>query len=579
MKKTLDDYMTLDAILDQLIRIRLKVSTRRHDAHFLRDISTDAPDPVQDVSSPVEGLLPPRREWWRPPLKNRNGLERSSVYYQSIRKVVLARRANGTLSNTEWGRRLLALVCDVQGAVSGIVDYRIAMPRIIFNVKPGGGVRPIAMYDRLLDRLVTGLAARYFRGLFDSLFVQECHAFRIKGHSHHFAVESILKFRESCPDQYLYVAECDIKKFYDTINHRVAMDALQKTMARHEQQNPDNPADPRAVSLFCKYLDHYSFRDTVLPAFNQIKNEKGCSLEWLTGDELKKLYEHPESERIGIPQGGALSLVIGNLVLDAADRAVLGGAQDASLCYARFCDDMLILHRDKGECAAALDRYMAALHVLKLSAHTPVDMGVYGKSFFECKSKQAYAWGPIEENVRGVSPWVSFVGYQVRHDGHLRIRKDSVKRELMQQVAAADAVIHLAKSRHGTLRLRPDIIMKRLKARMVARAVGRVDLKVPEGGNSGVCWADGFRLLGEHSHETRQLKSLDRMQERQWRRVRRCLDAVVGSQGLTNVGGGSFKRRYYGAPYSHYGSYGRAQKKHCYSCGSWKEACFSTYSA
>ncbi len=499
--------------------------------------------------------------------------ERDDVHRKAIHSAVMARMAKGGLEETGWGSRLLDLVSEVRDAVSGAGDYRMQEPRIVFHKKADGGCRPIAVYDCLVDRLIIGLVARYISGLLDPLFVPESHAFRRQNLSHHSAVASILRFRAANSDCPLHAAECDIRKFYDTVSHRVAMDAMRKAAALHGLRNPGAGVDPRAMRLLGKYLDSYSFPGTVLPAAARLAAEKKSAIrvEWLTDGELRGMYGAAGEERIGIPQGGALSMVIGNLVMDAADRSVLGGVPDPGLFYARFCDDMVILHRDRGRCEAALRRYMEALRALKLAAHPPVDIGLYGPSFFTTKSKLPYQWGPLDKDSAGVSPWVSFVGYQVRYDGRLRIRRESIAREQKRQIRAAGEVIRLVKSDPGALRLAPGSIMNRLKARMVMHAVGRVDLKAHHGQSPGLCWTEGFRLLGGHPHDARQLKALDYMRERQWRRVGRCLEQNAGWRRQGEAG--SFvNSRYYGAPYSHFGCFKRAHQKIRYSAGSWRIA-------
>ena len=44
------------------------------------------------------------------------------------------------------------------------------------------------------------------------------------------------------------------------------------------------------------------------------------------------------------------------------------------------------------------------------------------------KSKAPYEWGPATKP--GRVPWCAFVGYQIRHDGALRLRPSSLKKEV-----------------------------------------------------------------------------------------------------------------------------------------------------
>ena len=109
-------------------------------------------------------------------------------------------------------------------------------------------------------------------------------------------------------------------------------------------------------------------------------------------DVLRKLYpDSPAMSRIGIPQGGALSPLLANIVMDAVDRAVLSD-QDPDLFYARFCDDMIIVHPDKRKCADALHRYLEAVALLKLPVHKVSRKTRYSASYFTEKSKEPIAW-------------------------------------------------------------------------------------------------------------------------------------------------------------------------------------------
>ena len=64
--------------------------------------------------------------------------------------------------------------------------------------------------------------------MFDDYFQDSSYAFRSQKNdnnkilSHHDCIIDILKFRNKHIDKELYVAECDMKKFYDTVNHTKA---------------------------------------------------------------------------------------------------------------------------------------------------------------------------------------------------------------------------------------------------------------------------------------------------------------------------------------------------------------------
>jgi hypothetical protein len=58
-------------------------------------------------------------------------------------------------------------------------------------------------------------------------------------------------------------------------------------------------------------------------------------------------------EELGVPQGSALSCLAANLLLDTADRQALAAIERSggTVCYFRYCDDMLLVATDPDSCA------------------------------------------------------------------------------------------------------------------------------------------------------------------------------------------------------------------------------------
>jgi len=152
-------------------------------------------------------------------------------------------------------------------------------------------------------------------------------------------------------------------------------------------------------------------------------------------EELLRLgyFKKVRRARIGIPQGGALSGLIANIVLDYADHKVIK-PKDQNLGYFRFCDDMIILHPKMETCFGSIEKYIYALTQLKLVPHEfeREDLTNTKDSFWskKVKSKGPYKWSP---NYHSDFPWIGFVGYEIHFTGHLRVRKSSLKKELQKQ--------------------------------------------------------------------------------------------------------------------------------------------------
>ena len=98
---------------------------------------------------------------------------------------------------------------------------------------------------------------------------------------------------------------------------------------------------------------------------------------------------------------------------------------------------MIIMHPDKSICVNALEIYKTSIEDNYLLYHTPKKIINYSIqknaiAFWKSKSKEPFFWGNKhagEENI----PWVAFVGYQIRYDGKIRIRKDSLQKEIKKQ--------------------------------------------------------------------------------------------------------------------------------------------------
>jgi hypothetical protein len=117
-------------------------------------------------------------------------------------------------------------------------------------------------------------------------------------------------------------------------------------------------------------------------------------------------------------------------VLNEADKELL----KTEVFYIRFCDDMLIIHKDKKKCEKAKNIYKNSLKELKLVPHKFVDELTKKvsqteftiKPFWHTKSKGAYKWDSIDNNG---FPWISFVGYEIHYKGNIRVRKNSLEKE------------------------------------------------------------------------------------------------------------------------------------------------------
>lgn len=562
MIESFKDYFCPHTIIDELIRLRTATARKRHEAAFLARISRLADDPEDAVPARVDHLLPPRRQWLRPRADKRAGISRDAVNRMAIARAVSAQSSHGGLAACAWGQNLLTFIETVRKAA--LTGGTIERPSIHLQGKDKEKktYRPIAVYDRIEDRVLLGLTARYLRSIFDDDLLPCVYAFRAKpSFSHTSAVRNLRDYCLSHNSLDLYTAECDIQKFFDTVNHRVALDAVDLAAKRLESRG--GKLAVRAVEIIQLYLDSYTFPEAQRVGEAWLReNEREGMIEWLDSDTLNSLYRHPKAEKLGIPQGGALSPLLANLVLDAADRAVTAACGKDDVFYARFCDDMILIHPNRAKCISIFRKYQEALSLLKVSVHRPKEVTRYDASFYGAKSKGPYAWGNPDGRKK-VVPWVSFLGYQVKYDGQLRVRPSSVRREHDKQIRVVGQVMRLINMGAKSLRLSADEIVERTHLKLIAMSVGLNKLRADGIARRQPCWADAFLLLDENKSSIGQLHGLDRNRERQVRRlVRRLrrggLFEVPEVKMLQKTSG---SRKFYGGPYSYRSAVGPSKRQ------------------
>ena len=134
---------------------------------------------------------------------------------------------------------------------------------------------------------------------------------------------------------------------------------------------------------------------------------------------------------------------------------------------------MVIAATDESLCRRAMDAYFAALDQLHLPPHPIADF-TYGTDYFEAKSKGPFRWCAAENGTRGCAPWVSFLGNQVRFDGAVRVRKDTVRKHVLKIKEEVGSAIGTCKRLGGKLRagVKKSLLYKALRRRLVAKASG-----------------------------------------------------------------------------------------------------------
>jgi group II intron reverse transcriptase/maturase len=156
--------------------------------------------------------------------------------------------------------------------------------------KPDGGTRGLGI-PVLVDRVIQQAIAQVLSEIYEPTFSESSYGFRL-GRSAHMALKQAQIYMN---DGYKYVVDMDLEKFFDRVNHDILMSLIARKVS-----------DGRVMGLIRKYLNAGLMKDGVT-----VKNEDG------------------------VPQGGPLSPLLSNIMLDVFDKEL----EKRGHKFCRYADD------------------------------------------------------------------------------------------------------------------------------------------------------------------------------------------------------------------------------------------------
>lgn len=573
----LSEHINFETVLQKLIAIRCSYAETRQKRLTLQNLSKVG----ENISfytteeERVYSMFPSRRQWVKLSYKKRDN--KSQCQRNQLALLFTVRREQQKAEPSPWLNKLEVYIHSIcQMAESG--SFHFEKPKVcviekkIDKEKEKIICRPICSFKTLDERILASLYNRYLTQLFDSYFYDRSFAFRKSngggdGMTHLKAVKAIVDFRTIHSGE-LWVAECDMKKFYDTIDHDIIKRQVMLLLQRCKKDGKIDTDTLKVLKkVFFSYIDCFSFARDVLvynsmpmhPIWNTVKHDyKEREIEWVKKDvrsgEKNKIYrtKHHAYSHIGVPQGGALSGLIANVVMDYADKKLTQYWRDnPNFLYVRFCDDMIMMGTDQRQVTDAYDRYFDCVKRLHLYAHDKEEIDhMYSAKFWKGKSRGPYAWTNMASEKY---PWITFVGYDIHYDGETRVRRSTIQKEIKKQYEKCEEVVTLL--HHKEPGWNKWHIMESVRNRLIGMSVGRVKIWNYQTFVNNYCWSAAFKLLSDNVWSRKQLHLLDYHRQKMLHWLNRELNSISFPNDVKNANKDDKKSDehiYYGSPFSYY---------------------------
>ena len=164
--------------------------------------------------------------------------------------------------------------------------------------KSGGGMRELGI-PTVLDRFIQQAFLQVLQPLFDGTFSEHSYGFR-PGRSAHGAIRAAQQYVQ---EGHRWVVDIDLEKFFDRVNHDVLMSRLARRIS-----------DRRVLRIIRRYL------------------EAGVMLHGVVIERFE-----------GTPQGGPLSPLLANVLLDEVDQMLTAHGHR----FVRYADDCNVYVRSR----------------------------------------------------------------------------------------------------------------------------------------------------------------------------------------------------------------------------------------
>lgn len=226
--------------------------------------------------------------------------------------------------------------------------------------KPNGGVRLLGV-PTVKDRLIQQAIAQVLTPMFDAQFSEYSYGFRPK----RYAEMALIQALEYLNAGYDWIVDIDLERFFDTVNHDRLMNLVARTVD-----------DGDVISLIRKFL--------------------------VSGVQIDTEYKETI---IGTPQGGNLSPLLSNIMLNELDKEL----ESRGLRFVRYADDCIIMVKSEMAANRVLrsitqfieEKLGLIVNMTKSKVTRPYhpEMKFLGFGFFKDRQARQYKAKPHQKSV------------------------------------------------------------------------------------------------------------------------------------------------------------------------------------
>jgi len=224
--------------------------------------------------------------------------------------------------------------------------------------KENGSKRQLGI-PTVVDRVIQQAITQVLTPIYEPQFSLYSYGFRPKRNAH----QALRQCQKYITEGYSYAVDIDLEKFFDKVNHSKLIEVLSGRIK-----------DGRVISLIHKYLN--------------------------AGIVVKHKFEPSQQ---GVPQGGPLSPLLSNIMLNELDRELEARGHR----FVRYADDMVILCKSKRSAQRILES---------------ITRFIEGKLFLRVNREKSKVC-----HVRGVK-FLGYSFYKYKGKGRLRIHSKSVQK-------------------------------------------------------------------------------------------------------------------------------------------------------